>query len=242
MEISWLLILAVFSASLLQAAAGIGFGIIAGPAILIAMNSGAAIQVSILLSFVISLLLVRGIREHVDRNLLRRLILGTLIGAPFGILTFQAADITVLKVLAGIAVLFMAAAAAGLFRSKTRRESPGTFVETATGMVSGLMGTSLAMPGPMIAAFMSAEGRSKETTRATILNLFLYCYPIAFTCQFFIVGASEAAIDLSLKLLPATVIGVVAGRFCTGLLSEKLFRNLIVFVLAATAISLFVSV
>ena len=45
---------AVFVASLLQAATGIGFGVIAGPIILLAMNSGSAVQVTILLSLMIA--------------------------------------------------------------------------------------------------------------------------------------------------------------------------------------------
>ena len=54
----WLLNIAVLAASLLQAATGIGFGVIAGPILLLALDSGAAIQVSIALSFAIALALL----------------------------------------------------------------------------------------------------------------------------------------------------------------------------------------
>ncbi len=49
--------IAVFGASALQSATGIGFGIIAGPALLIVLNDGSAIQVSVMLNLLIALLL-----------------------------------------------------------------------------------------------------------------------------------------------------------------------------------------
>mgnify|MGYP003987903707 FL=1 len=111
------------------------------------MDSTAAIQVSILLSFVIAILLARGLFKSVDITLLKRLIVGTLVGAPFGILAFQYSDITTLKIFAIVAVLFMIVSALGVFQAKERRGSPGTAVEGLVGVVSGIMYTVLAMPG-----------------------------------------------------------------------------------------------
>ena len=45
---------AVFGAALFQAATGTGFGVIAGPVILMALNDGSAIQVSIVLRLLIA--------------------------------------------------------------------------------------------------------------------------------------------------------------------------------------------
>ena len=44
------LMVAVFGASALQSATGIGFGVIAGPILLILLNDGSAIQISIVLN------------------------------------------------------------------------------------------------------------------------------------------------------------------------------------------------
>ena len=72
--------LAVFAAALLQAATGIGFGIIAGPIILMVMNSASAIQVSILLSLMIALMLAPSLYGRADKPLLARLLLGAMAG------------------------------------------------------------------------------------------------------------------------------------------------------------------
>ena len=61
---------AVFAAALLQAATGIGFGVIAGPIILMVMNSGAAVQVTILLSLLIAVVLAPSLYGQVHKKVL----------------------------------------------------------------------------------------------------------------------------------------------------------------------------
>ncbi len=58
MDLDFLILnVAVFGAAALQSATGIGFGVIAGPVLLIALNSGSAIQISIILNLLIASIL-----------------------------------------------------------------------------------------------------------------------------------------------------------------------------------------
>ena len=235
---------AVFGASFLQAATGIGFGIIAGPIILIVMGDGAAIQVSILLSFLNAIVLTPGVFRYVDRTFLKWLLAGSIVGAPLGALTFSLIGLTTLKILAGVAVAFMAVMASGrLSFSRLQADtSHAPAVPGLVGIVSGAMNAALAMPGPVVAAFMSAARSGKAATRATILVLFAITYPIAFAFQLLIVGKADTALTLSLVLAPATVAGLIAGRWATGLISEDQFRIIVVAILIATACALLVSI
>ncbi|MCH8244510.1 hypothetical protein IIB97_01325 [Patescibacteria group bacterium] len=52
-----ILSIAIFAAATLQSATGIGFGVIAGPVLLVVLNDSAAIQVSIILNLLIAMLL-----------------------------------------------------------------------------------------------------------------------------------------------------------------------------------------
>jgi uncharacterized membrane protein YfcA len=101
------------------------------------------------------------------------------------------------------------------------------------------MGASLAMPGPIPAAWMSARGFSKETIRATILVMFVFAYVVALALQFGFAGVGADAMQLSAKLVPSTIVGVLIGRSLTGLLTERTFRWLLVIILASTTIILF---
>lgn len=75
----------VFFASVLQAATGFGFAIMATPFLLLVFDSRECVQISIILAFVVSLLLIRKIIKDVDKVLLRRLIIGSVVGVPLGV-------------------------------------------------------------------------------------------------------------------------------------------------------------
>jgi len=233
---------AVLAAALLQAATGIGFGVIAGPIILMVMNDGAAVQVTILLSLLIAVVLTPTLYRQVHRKVLGRLLIGTLIGLPLGILVFLNVSLEVLMLLAALAVLFMALSASGLLGVTLRKGETGRgeVQNLAIGVLSGAMSASLAMPGPVAAARLSKLAFPKETIRATILAMFVFSYSAAFAFQVGLVGFSEPAWGLAISLLPATLIGVLVGRLLAARIGERAFRGLIVAVLAATSLSLFV--
>jgi hypothetical protein len=71
--------------------------------------------------------------------------------------------------------------------------------------------------------------------------LFVLTYPIAYAFQWAVAGRSDAALTLSLWLVPTTIVGVIAGRLSVPLISERLFRAIIVAVLAATTLALLLS-
>ena len=233
---------AVFAASLLQAATGIGFGIIAGPIILMVMNSGSAVQVTILLSLLIALVLTPSLYRQADRKLLSRLLLGTAIGLPLGIVVFLQVSLDILKLLAGLAVLFMALNASGVLalslrKGRTRR---GELHNVAIGVLSGAMSSSLAMPGPVVAARMTSLAFSKETIRATLLVMFVFSYSAAMAFQAGLAGVERDTMILTASLVPATAIGVIIGRLSVAWISERMFRRLLIVVLTATSASLLV--
>ena len=232
--------IAVFGAALLQAATGTGFGVIAGPIILMALNDESAIQVSILLSLLIAVVLTPSLIKSVDRVFLPRLVLGTAIGLPLGVGIFMVATVVLLKVLAGIAVLsmaFLVAGAVGLSRDKPALRR-GRLQDLTVGAISGAMSAGLAMPGPMVAACMMTRGQSKVTTRATLLTLFVFSYIGAIAVQAATVGVTTSTINLCFTLAPATLLGVLIGKISAGRISEGLFRWVITLILIATAASL----
>ncbi len=147
----------VFAAAFLQSATGIGFGIIAGPVILILIDSHAAVQVTMGLSFAVSLVLAPTLIAHVNRQMLKRLIFGTVLGLPIGMLVFWAVSLPVLKFLAMLAVAFMAWTIARIPQNTipTRPES-GNAMDLGVGVISGVMSTALAMPGPAAATRLTA--------------------------------------------------------------------------------------
>ena len=233
---------AVVGAAILQSATGIGFGVIAGPVLLIALNDGSAIQVSILLNLLIAVLLTPSLWRAADWRLLPKLLGGLAIGSPIGLLVFLKMDIAMLKVFVGLAVML----ALFLTLHSYRRPSSGARKHSAAeqvsvGVTGGIMGASLAMPGPIPAAWMSAAGSNKETIRATILVMFVFAYSVALALQTSMAGLSADTLELSLQLAPATVAGILLGRVLSSCITERVFRRILAVVLTTTAIILFVT-
>ena len=229
------LVAAVFAASLLQAATGIGFGVIAGPVLLIVMGDSAAIQVSIVLSTIISLILCPGCIGLVSAPLLRPLIAGAVIGMAGGAALFAAASLEDLKWGAAVAVLAMAAMATGFLERYPlfRKDSPSRRV--LVGAASGAMTATLAMPGPPVAAYATAIRRGKAEIRATVLVANLFFYPVALAMQGVASGLATHALPLCALLALPVIAGALAGHVAMKHVSERHFRWLITAVLVAAA-------
>ena len=236
--------IAVFGAAALQSATGIGFGIVAGPIMLMVLGSGDAIQISIILNILIAGFLMPSVRIHANQGVLMKFLLGSAIGIPVGLYVFLSVDIVLLKALAGIAVLmtvFIVLRKNG--RVKTRNtDISENGMAIPVGIVSGVMGGSLGMPGPVPAAWMASTGFSKEAIRGTVLMLFVFSYAAAFMLQISVPGISAETIWTSIYLAPSTIVGILFGKVLAGWLTERGFRWLLVAILVSTAVLLFSSV
>ena len=217
---------AVLVAALFQSATGVGFGLIAGPVLLLIMNSASAVQVTMLLSLLIAALLAPSLYGQAEKGLLSRFILGTVVGVPIGVVIYQHSGVGLLRIIAGLVVLFMAVSVSGWLGSSDRRASTrqGNLTDIGTGILSGVLGASLAMPGPPVVARLSALGSAKDAVRATMLALFVVSFGMALPLQGLTVSISPQTMSLTLNLVPAALIGIYLGRKSVAWISERAFR------------------
>ncbi len=150
-------------------------------------------------------------------------------------------DIVILKLFAGLAVVFTLFLTLRGNRAPSRSLQPalGKVEQISIGVMSGIMGASLAMPGPVPAAWMSAKGFNKETIRATILLMFVFAYVVALLLQIGLAGIDADSFRICVMLTPSTVVGILVGRSLSSRLTERTFRGLLVIILASTAFILF---
>ena len=243
-ESYWILLhFAVFCAALVQTATGFGFGLISVSVLLIALNSSSAIQVAIMLSLLIALILVPSLRSFVDRRLLRLFVIGSGVGIPLGVVIFLVIDLILLKVLTGlvvmISVLFITDRVGG--RATMLPRASSTVRDLTVGIMAGIMNASLAIPGPLPVARMVRLGVTPETIRATILALFVFAYPVVITLQALMAGVSPATLKVTAALLPATLVGILAGRILASRITERMFIRITVVLLVASSLGLFIN-
>ncbi len=174
---------AVIAASALQAATGIGYGVVAGPIFLVVLNGPQAFQISTVHNLLIAVILAPFVYNHLDRTLLKSLIYGCCLGVPVGFSTLQIVDTTFLKLFSALIVLLIAGYLfINLRRSigSTGTDRTSTGEQITVGCISGLMGGVLAMPGPVASTWMATRGCTKETVRSTLLVFFVFSYGLIF--------------------------------------------------------------
>ncbi|MFB4212203.1 sulfite exporter TauE/SafE family protein [Shouchella sp. JSM 1781072] len=233
--VSFLFLLIVFFASILQAATGFGFSIVATPFLLFLFVPDVAIQVNLLVSIVISLFLFIQIRQDVYIPLVKRLVMGSIIGAPLGVLLLQLVSETVVKASVGILLILVTIL---LILPFTMRQTNGR--DVGIGGLSGTLTASIGMPGPPLLAYFAGVKMTKEQTRATTLAFFLIIYPISFGLQWVTLGISGDVWGLVGMALPVVVIGLVVGQLLFKRMNQVLFRNVTYVLLLLAGIGLLV--
>lgn len=243
----WVILnLAVFGAAAVQSATGIGFGVIAGPILLMTLDSAAAVQITIFLSLLIALALAPSLWRESDRPILRSILIGTTLGLPIGIVIYLHANVGLLQLLAGVSVSVMALSVRAIGAGAAEPGSPPPSVrpigarDVGVGIVSGIMSSTLATPGPPVAAWMAREGFAKKTIRSTVITLFVPSYVAAAVLQATIATTSVQTVSMTAKLVPATLAGLLCGHWSSARIGDELFRRIVVILLWATAFGLLV--
>ena len=145
----WILLVSiVLLAALLQTSTGYGFSIIGTPFLFLLYPAHSAIQININLSLCLSVFMIYKIRHEVDTQLLGRLIRGSLIGLILGIFIYLYVNVALLKmVVGGLILISTILLILKLSIHQTKKK------DTLTGAISGLLTTSIGIPGPPLTPF-----------------------------------------------------------------------------------------
>ncbi|MFK2825712.1 sulfite exporter TauE/SafE family protein [Bacillus sp. B190/17] len=225
--------LIILFASFLQTSTGFGFSIMATPFLLLLFEPREAIQLNLILSFVISCVLIRKIKKDMDVTLVKRLIVGSAAGLPIGIVIFLVADINKLKIGVSVIVLVLTLLLILQFRiSQTKVR------DLVTGGLSGVLTTSIGMPGPPVLLYFSSIHTSKEKLRATTLAFYLFIYPASLIVQLLFAGTSKGIWVSSAVALPVVLAGLFLGQLLFARINQQMFRIFLYGLLIFTGIYL----
>lgn len=227
------LIVIVFVASVLQAGTGFGFSIMATPFLLLLFEAHDAIQLNIILSLSISVIMTFKIRKDINKESLVRLIKGSLIGILPGLLLFIFLDVQPLKILVSILILLSTVLLVAKITVKQTK-----LKELITGAISGLLTTSLGMPGPPLLIYFSGTNVDKATLRSTTLAYFVFVYSASILLQFSMYSISKGVWISALWALPFTLLGIYLGQWVFLRLNQQLFQKIIYALLFFTGIYL----
>ncbi|MBT2259819.1 sulfite exporter TauE/SafE family protein [Priestia megaterium] len=236
MEDLMVLIIIVFVASLLQTSTGYGFSIVGTPFLLLIYPAHMAIQINIILSICLSAFMIFKIRKEIDKSLLVRLIKGSVMGLIFGILIYIFLDIQLLKMTVGALILFLTILL--ILKLTINRTQNKDFI---TGGISGLLTTSIGVPGPPLLLYFSGAGIDKTTLRSTTLAYYLFVYFVSLVMQISFGGTSKETWIFSLIAIPPLFTGIILGQLFFKWISQKVFRIITYIILMFTGVYLLVT-
>lgn len=230
-----LFITIILTASILQTSTGFGFSILATPFLLLLFGVSEAIQINLVLSLIISAALISKIRNDIDFDILKRLIIGSIAGMPIGIAIFVVADMQKLKL--GISVIILLLTILLIFSLRIRRTQGRDFL---FGGLSGSLTTSIGMPGPPLLLYFSGTGTQKEKLRGTTLAFYLAIYSISLVLQIMFTGTNRTVWVSSAMAIPIVLLGLYLGQRLFHRIDQRTFRYVTYVILLFTGLYLLI--
>ncbi len=163
-------LVAVALGALAQSATGMGFSLVAAPALILAWGHHDGVAIVLLLAVLASLVpLARDWRHSRPRDA-AKLLVPTLAFTPLVVLALRGADTRWLALGAGVGVLVGVALLASGLRSRWLARPVGA---AATGFGSALLNVVGGVGGPPIGLYAANAGWAPHHTRATLQTFFL---------------------------------------------------------------------
>lgn len=218
MEI-FIFIFIILVASILQTSTGFGFSILATPFLLLLFKPMEAIQINLILSLFISVALLTKIKEDIDYGILKRFIIGSTAGLPLGIMVFLFLDVKNLMLGIGLIILGLTLLLLLKFRITQTKGKDITI-----GGLSGMLTSSIGMPGPPLLLYFAGTDTEKAKLRGTTLAFYLFIYLMSLIFQVIFTGTNKTIWLSSLFALPVVFIGLFLGQLLFKVINQNFFR------------------
>ena len=233
--------IAVLAGAALQSATGFGFALVSAPLLFAAAEPEQAVVLLILLGLVVNLMTL-GTEGRRPQPLLRdslTMLAWAVPGVFAGLLALQALDATALQV--GVTLGVFATLAVRTLARRRRDAAAGELPRWAapvTGFTSGALTTSTNTAGPPVVLYMLARGATPVQTRDTLTVTFVG-FSLLGLAALALSGTDGAMPDgrALAALVPAAVIGHLAGRPVFARIAEHRYEPVLTGVLIATALT-----
>ena len=223
----------VLFASVLQAATGFGFSILALPLLLLIHPPLIAVELNLILSVFLCALMLRMVRHDVDITLLKRLIPGSIFGAPIGLAVLMTVNERAFRI--AIAIITLSFLILLLRRLVFKRSVARDY---CSGVLAGGFTSAVGMGGIPLLLYFAGAQVPKAVVRATAVAFFLFIYAFALVMQVTVSHHDFPIWWFSVGLFPVSFFGVKWGQWLYTLLSQRAFTFCIYGVLIANSILL----
>lgn len=186
-----------------------------------------------MLSILLSLLMFYKIRKEIDTGLLKRLLLGSLICMPAGLLVFLYMPVDQLKMSVGLFILLFTVLLLFHFQFKATNMK-----DSVVGGLSGFLSAAIGIPGPPLLAYSSAVSMDKSKLRSTTLAFYIFVYSVSLILQLCFETTSRLVWISTGVSVPIVIAGMVLGQWLFKHMNQQLFRRICLVILFITGAQL----
>lgn len=241
MLLTYILVLViVFIASLVRSTLGFGESLIAVPLLLFIIPAQIAVPLSVLLSIIISIFIIKQDFKAIDFHSVKFLLLYSLIGIPLGIMLLLVGNERIIK--AGLGVFIILYAAYSIFgrNPKTLKKDNHLWL-LICGLLAGIFGGAYGLNGPPLILYGNMRQWSAAKFRATLQPIFLTAGIIScigYGAKGLLTNKVLIYFGLSLIIMTPTIS---LGRKISERIKDKTFFTYVYWALAVIGVTLIIS-
>ncbi len=163
-------IIVCFFSGLITGITAFGFALVAIPLLMLFFDPKAAVPIVTISSALTGIYLFFELRKRMQVKKIIPLIIGGIIGLPFGVYILVVLDKDILKISVGALIsVFAVLLALGIKKEIKNEKNTSVLI----GMVSGLLKGSTSLSGPPVVLFLINQDQEKEVFRANLTGYFM---------------------------------------------------------------------
>lgn len=198
----------VFLAGFLRGFTGFGFALAAVPVITLFVEPAAVVPAIPIVAMVAGAEQLRRAWKSANWHAIQRLLIGAVLGAPFGVLALTYLPANIMRALIGLVLLL---AVLALWRGYRFKQRPPTSAQLGIGFLSGLLNGSTAMGGPPVILFFLASPEGVAVGRASLLVYFFFISAWSIVTQAVAGLLDLKVVVLALLMIPIMAVGNIIG-------------------------------
>ncbi|WP_426998791.1 TSUP family transporter [Pseudarthrobacter sp. N5] len=232
-----LVLIAVVAGAMAQRLAGLGFGLLVSPVLVVLLGPFDGVMIINLCGAASSLLILSRVWRNVDWRRYAGLALAALTGVVPGAWLASHVPAAPLEICIGALLIVALLASQRLTRSNWR--ASGKIPMVSLGFSSGLMNAAAGVGGPAITAYAIVTRWEQKHFGATLQPYFITTGLSSLVSKYLFSGGHLPALEVWqwLGILAAMVLGIVAGDLLSGRIRPGAVRGIVVVIAYIGAVS-----
>lgn len=223
----------ILAASITQGLTGFGFALVSVPILSMILPFDQVVPIVVSLSLLLNSLMLVSLFRYVEIKKIWLLIVSSFIGIPIGGFILLAVQSYVLQIIVGILILAFSIILLLRITYPIRKEY---LAYPTTGIISGLLNSSISASGPPLVLFLSNQGKEKNVFKAN-----LACFGCVLNITTLILFSFNGVLNgkvihYTLFMLVAMVVGTVIGMGLASKVREEGFKKIVVYLLMVSSL------